>query len=155
MPEVDSQIFIVILFVLFIVSITWIIRLELRIKKLTEGTNKENLETGLSEVQKHTKEFGAFKSATEAYLKDINSRLTHSVQKVATVRFDPFKGTGHGGNQSFATAFLDETLSGVVISTIHTRERVGVFSKSIINCKSEIELTPEEIEVIEKAKQAK
>lgn len=152
MTLIDPHILIGVLIALIIVAITWIIRLELRLKKLCRGTNKENLETGLHKAQEQVEEFNVFKADTLSHFKDVERRLNQSVQHVATIRFDPFKGEGHGGNQSFATALLDEKGDGVVISTIHTRERVGVFSKPIKNGTSVHELTPEEEEVIEKAR---
>ena len=152
MELLGSPISTAVLLLLVILSITWIIRLELRIRSLTRGTNKKNLETGLYETQAFAKEFSAFKERALSQLENVEKRLKKGVSKVETVRFDPFKGTGQGGSQSFATALLDEEGSGVVISTIHTRERVGVFSKPIKNGTSEYELTPEEASVVEKAK---
>ncbi len=147
----DPQLLILFLFAVLAFLVLWVIRLELKLKRLTTGTNKENLETGLYEVQTHAREFKAFKEQVEQHLANVEKRLSRSIQHVSTVRFNPFKGSGHGGSQSFATAFLDEHKNGVVISTIHTRERVGIFSKLIKNGTSEYELTPEETTVIEEA----
>jgi hypothetical protein len=152
MTTLDPQLIIIVLGIVVILLIGWIIRLELRLNRLTKGTNKQNLETSLLEMQVHANDFKTFKEQILASLQHMEGRLRKSVQKVATVRFDPFKGSGHGGSQSFATAFLDESGNGVVISTIHTRERVGVFSKPIKNGTSEYELTPEEEAVIKEAR---
>jgi len=148
MALLDSDILIGVLLLLVILSITWIIRLEFRLQKLTKGTDKKSLETSIHKIQAHVEDFDSFKNSTITHLKDVERRLNQSIQNVATIRFDPFKGAGHGGSQSFATAFLDEGGDGVVISTITTRERVGVFSKPLKNGTSEYELTPEELSVI-------
>ena len=78
--------------------------------------------------------------------------MKKSVQAVSTIRFNPFKGNGSGGNQSFATAFLNEDTDGVVISSIYSREHTSVFSKPINKGVSEYELSGEEKEAIENAK---
>ncbi len=52
-----------------------------------------------------------------------------SLHKCAIRRFNPFKETG--GNQSFAVAFLDGKNSGVVFSSLHTREGTRIFAKPV------------------------
>ena len=69
------------------------------------------------------------------------------------MRFNPFGGTT-GGNQSFAVALLDEKHSGVVFSTLYARDRVGVYAKPVEAGASSFELTGEEREAIEKAKES-
>ena len=83
----------------------------------------------------------------------MEKRLDQSVRGIGTVRFNPFKGTGDGGNQSFATALLDENENGVVLSTLYTRERVGIYAKPLKSGKSEYELTGEEREAVKQAKE--
>jgi len=53
------------------------------------------------------------------------------IQKVGVVRYNPFKDMG--GNQSFSIALLDMENSGLVISTLATRDGTRVFSKPIFN----------------------
>ena len=63
-----------------------------------------------------------------------------------------FEGTGEGGQQSFATAFLSEEGNGVVVSSIRARDRVGIYAKPIASHASEYELTEEERAAIAKAR---
>ena len=93
-----------------------------------------------------------FRKQTIEYLKFLDSRLKQKVNQVETVRFNPFVGSGNGGNQSFSSSFINEEGDGVVISGIYTRERNMVFGKPIINWKSEYELTEEEKKAIEQSK---
>jgi hypothetical protein len=88
----------------------------------------------------------------EGYLHIVEERLKKSIRGVETVRFNPFKGTGDGGNQSFATALIDEEGNGVVISSIFARDRTSIFSKPIYKYVSSHELSEEELEAITKAK---
>jgi hypothetical protein len=68
------------------------------------------------------------------------------------LRFNPFKGTGDGGNQSFSTAFVSEKGDGAIISSLYSRDRVSIFCKPLASFESSFELTDEEKEVLEAAK---
>lgn len=83
---------------------------------------------------------------------DLDNRAKKSLSRVETVRFTPFR--GDGGNQSFATCFLDDTGDGVVISSLYSRDKVGIYAKPVHALKSEYELTKEEREAINKAAKA-
>jgi hypothetical protein len=78
-------------------------------------------------------------------------KMTQAVRTVETVRFNPFP--DQGSNQSFATALLDETGSGVILSSLYARERVSIFAKPVQGFASTYELTTEEKEAIQKTKQ--
>jgi hypothetical protein len=56
------------------------------------------------------------------------------------------------GNQSFATVFLNENGDGAVMSSLFTRDRVSVFSKSLKNFISEHGMSDEEKEALIQAK---
>jgi hypothetical protein len=88
----------------------------------------------------------------DIYLKSVEERLKRSIQSVHTIRFNPFAGTGEGGNQSFATVFLNENGDGAVMSSLFTRDRVSVFSKSLKNFISEHGMSDEEKEALIQAK---
>lgn len=79
-------------------------------------------------------------------LKDIN---LNNIQKVGFVRFNPYNETG--GNMSFVLALLDGRDCGVVMTTLHGRGGTRVYSKPVINAKSDIELSGEEEKAIKNA----
>jgi organic radical activating enzyme len=81
-------------------------------------------------------------------LRELDGRIKRKLHGAKTLRFNPFAGTGSGGNQSFATALLDEEGDGVVISTLYSREKMSVFAKPIKHRTSEFDLTDEEKEVL-------
>ena len=126
---------------------------EWRVNRLLRGKSGKTLEEAIIRSVADIEKFKQFRKELEAYLETVEKRLGQSVRGVSTVRFNPFKGTGGGGNQSFATAFLDEKENGVVLSTLYARERVGVYAKPIKEGKSEYELTEEEMRAIQKAKE--
>jgi len=127
--------------------------LERRLAKLTLGRNG-SFEESIGMLLRETKEMREFRAEVERYLKLVESRLRGSVSGVGLVRFNPFSADGQGGNQSFAAAFLDEEANGVVLSTLYARNHVGVYAKPLQNGTSTYELSQEEKEAIEKARQS-
>ena len=126
------------------VLIAIVIHLHLKLKKFLVGSKVDNLNDIISNMNKTLKEFEIFKTELETYLTTVEKRVRKSAQAIYTVRFNPFKGTGEGGNQSFATAFLNENRDGVIVSSLYSREHVSIFSKPIKKGFSEYELSEEE-----------
>lgn len=139
------------LIVSFVILLIWNVRIEIRLSRLLRGKKARSLEDTILTLGKETDSLHAFKNDMEKYLLDVETRLRKSTSGIATVRFNPFKGVGAGGNQSFATAFIDENGNGVVISSLYSRERVSIFAKPIEKFKSEHKLTKEEKEAIKQA----
>jgi len=138
--------------ILTLVCVFYIIALNRRISRLTLGRTG-SIEESISILNRDIKELQTFRVELEKYLKLAELRIRGSVQGVGIVRFNPFS-AGSGGNQSFSIAFLDERHSGVVFSTLYTRDRVGVYAKPLEAGASTFELTEEERGAIEKAKSA-
>lgn len=135
---------------IIIVLFIWIIWLQNKLGKLLAGKSK-NLDDSIDFLTKEIAELKKFKLASGELFKNIDSRLKKTVSGVETIRFNPFRGDGSGGNQSFATAFLNEEKNGVIISSMYGRERMSIFSKPIKNLTSEYELTVEEREAMNRA----
>ena len=64
------------------------------------------------------------------------------IQKIGLIRFNPFKELG--GDHSFSMAILDSHDSGIIITSLHTRDRTRVYMKDIKKGKSGFELSSEE-----------
>ena len=73
-----------------------------------------------------------------------------SIQKIAVIRFNPFRKTG--GDQSFSIALLDSSDSGLIVSALYTQQGTRIYCKPIKNSQSEYPLSKEELKAIEKAK---
>jgi hypothetical protein len=69
------------------------------------------------------------------------------IRHVGLVRFSPFHDTG--GDQSFALALLDGTLTGVVVTGLHSRTDSRLYAKPVERGSSSYSLTPEEREAME------
>lgn len=127
-----------------------VIYLSLRLRRLTMGGNG-SIEDALRVIATRTKTLEEFRTELEKYLATAEVRLSRAIQGVATVRFNPFGGEGLGGNQSFATAFIDEHGTGIVISTLYSRDRVSIYGKPLVKGASPYELTQEERQAIAEA----
>lgn len=79
-------------------------------------------------------------------LEKLKSKNQFNIQKISIVRFNPFKDVG--GNQSFSIALLDASKSGVVITSLYTREGNRVYAKPVKNGQSEYLLSEEEKKAI-------
>jgi len=77
-----------------------------------------------------------------------NNKL--NVQKTAVVRYNPFADTG--SNMSFAIALLDGHDSGLVVSSLHSREGTRIYAKPVKEGESKNTLTGEEKQAIAEAK---
>lgn len=144
---------VIILSVVVIVLLVITIMMNIKLRKFLIGIDSDHIGDSLEFAENNIKELQKFKSDLESYLTTVENRLKKSVQAVHTVRFNPFKGAGEGGNQSFATAFLSEDGDGVVVSSLYSRDHVSVFSKPIKGHVSEYELSGEEKEALAEAKE--
>ncbi len=136
---------------LALVAIVLLLVVRRRLTRLALGRNG-TIEETIGILTRENKELKEFRAELEHYLKLAESRLRGAVRGVGLVRFNPFE-QGQGGNQSFAVALLDERGHGAVISTLYARDRVGVYAKPVEAGVSSFDLTPEEKEAIEVAKQ--
>jgi len=149
--QIDTLVLIV-LGSLIAILVIWIIRLEITLNRLRAGTSGKRMDEVLGHISKALSDLYAFKDEAHTRLGNAENKLTSSIRCIETLRFNPFKGTGSGGNQSFASAFVNERGDGVVLSSIYSRDRVSVFSKPLTQFESEYDLFDEEKEAIKKAK---
>lgn len=146
----NTLVIVLLILVLAIAIDAFLLRMKLR-KVLRSKAG--NIADSIISLDKDVKSLELFQEEAEKYFRDVEKRLRRSVQGLETVRFNAFKGTGEGGNQSFASAFVNEEGDGVVVSSIYSRERVSVFSKPLRHFASTYELSEEEDRVVAKAKE--
>lgn len=151
----DAVIYIIVgLLVVISGLIIWIVRIESKLKTLTRGQNGFNIESTLKSIEADLNTLFAFKGDIEKYLKTVEMRLRKSIQGLSTVSFKAFQGLDSGGHQSFASAFLDENGNGLIISTLHSRDRVNVFAKEIKQFNASVSLTEEEKKALTQARES-
>ena len=120
------------------------------IEALFAGKGAQDLE---SMLLAHTREISNIDKEIQELFEisnKIHNLSLRSIHKVGIIRFNPFKDIG--GDQSFAVALLDGKDSGLVISSLHTREGTRIYSKPITRGESEkYTLTEEEKTAIKSA----
>jgi len=123
-------------------------------QKLTKGDNKKGLKSVLEELLKDfAKEAVRIDDLTQEIQK-LQKENLYNIQKIGLVRFNPFSETG--GNQSFSLALLNGEESGLVITSLHSREMTRIYSKPVKKGKSDgYELSAEEKQALKAAKKIK
>ncbi len=148
----DSNLLIGILAFLLLLVVADIFHLRRQIRKLLRGGKNENIGQSIDSIGADIRDLETFRGDMEKYLLTVEKRMRRSCQAAETIRFNAFRGEGLSGNQSFATAFLNEDGDGSVISSIYSRERVSVFAKPLAKFDSAIELSEEERRAVSMAK---
>ena len=122
-----------------------------KLKKVLRGKSGADLEDSFKSIEKEYLEIKKWRNSINEYLNDVEKRLKRSIQAVTTLRFNPWKGNGEGGNQSFASAFLSQKGDGLILSSLNVRDRISIFAKPVEKGKSGYELTHEETEALNQA----
>ena len=128
----------------------WIMTLEWRLKKVFRGHKISNLESVIADLGKAVDDVLDKGKNDDRLFEDVYRRLKSTLQRCHTLRFNPF--ADQGGNQSFATAIMDEEGDGVVLSGIYSRDKVSVYAKPLQKFASTHELSNEEAQTIAEAK---
>ena len=132
---------------LVIILAVLVIRQEIRLKKLLKGKNATDLEEVIIDMAQALDQLANQHLENKEKIDWLKASLRQSVRHVRTMRFDPFNSAG--GNQSFATAFLNDEGHGVVLSGLYTRGQFNAYAKPVKNRASEHELSDEERAVLE------
>ncbi|MBI5140148.1 MAG: DUF4446 family protein [Candidatus Vogelbacteria bacterium] len=131
-------------------SLIWVMALQLRIKKLLRGKAGHDLEDLMRGSNADLEKLIKAREEIGREIEGIKEKMRHHIRGIKTVRFNPFRDSG--SNQSFATALVDDNGNGVVISTLYSRDRVGVYAKPLESHKSEYDLSDEERQAIAQAR---
>lgn len=138
---------------IFLILVIWIIRLERKLYKLL-GNKNNTLDESIDSIRKDVNLIKKYIEVSEDHFETIDGKLKRVISGVKTIRFNPFKANGGGGNQSFATALINEEGDGTVISSLYSRDHISIFSKPITNLNSEFDLSEEEKDALQKAKES-
>jgi len=133
--------------ILCILTLLKIWRINKKNKILFSGKDAKSLEGIISEHSGSIKNMDKEIEDLFNISNRVNSLAAKSIHKIGVIRYNPFKDIG--GDQSFAIALLDGKNSGLVISSLHTREGTRVYSKPVIVGESKkYPLTEEEKQAI-------
>lgn len=80
----------------------------------------------------------------------LKAESAQALRNLAVIRYDAFTDTG--GQLSWSMALLDDSGSGVVLSSIQGRNESRTYAKSVTGWTSETQLSPEEEDAITNAR---
>lgn len=122
--------------------------------KITKGVSEKDLRVILEEILKKIGEQEKNNSELRRQIELIEKNGLKHIQKISLIRYNPFLETG--GNQSFVLSLLDAQDSGIVITSLHSREATRIFAKPVAGGKENgYEFSKEEIQSILLAQKTK
>ncbi len=127
--------------IVFVLSF-FVLRSFFYLRRLFIKSDKKSIENLLEKIlaQEEKNKVDIEKLSKKIY--EIEKDGKYHIQKLGVVKFNPFKEMG--GEHSFSIAILDGKDNGVIITSLHGRERTRVYSKVVRNGKSTLSLSSEE-----------
>ena len=130
-------------------AVHWVFRLKKRLDAFFVGSDASDLESLVAEFGKRLQDSDEHVKALTNDVARIDLMATNAIQKVGTIRYNPFGDVG--SDQSFVIALLDAENNGVVLSSLYSREGTRVYAKAIVKSESKHHLSNEEKEAIRRA----
>jgi len=113
----------------------WIMYLHFRFNRLIQTVHKDNIEKTLIEIYSYLEKNHKQNIEISSHLKMLDRKIHTSPRGLGLIMFKAFDGMKSGGTNSFALALVNEKGDGAILSTLHSRDRVNVYSKQIQNFK--------------------
>jgi hypothetical protein len=143
-----------------LVTFVLVLILMRRVRRLRGAQRTVLGETGERDLVGHAESlqsaFDELRSLVESTFSRLDERLAgterrlgRTISRTAVIRYDAYGEMT--GRQSSSMALLDDTGTGVVLSSILHREQARMYVKNVRDGQSEFELSPEENEAIESA----
>lgn len=137
------------LFIMIIILLASVKKLEKRYRKMMRGISNRNLEEVInSNLDNIELALNKSKMSLEKCEK-ISEELKSCVNKVAIMRYKAFENVG--SDLSFSIAILDSYNDGVIITSIYSRHDSTTYAKPIDKGISRYDLSEEEIHVLNEA----
>ncbi len=150
----NLNILILLIFGVWLVTISvFIYRIYSLFRKLSQGVEVTDLKKVLEKVLNREDENTRLIKDLEGQIHLLEEEGRFHIQKIGFVRFNPFKELG--GDHSFSVAILDLEDTGVIITSLHARDRTRVYMKDIKKGKSEFELSIEEKKALSNARKTR
>ncbi len=143
---------VVVLFFLSLFLLVELFALKKKLKSFMEGSVGSSFETIVSETLHKVKELEAFAKKEHEKLGILAREEKSLVKTPELIRFKAEGGAS--SNQSFSLALLNSHGDGIVLTTLHVRDRVSFYGKNIKGYETDSTLTDEEKEVVERVKKS-
>ncbi|SHI11055.1 Protein of unknown function [Clostridium collagenovorans DSM 3089] len=141
---------VILLLLLNLILIIKTSKLKKQYKAMVKGNSKKSIE---SSITQYYEKIDNFEEKFEGFYNDfnqLNSRIEKSIQKVAVTRFKAFEDIG--SDLSYSIALLDSNDDGVILTGIFGRNESTTYAKPIDKGISRYELSQEEKQVLEQAR---
>ena len=119
-------------------------------KRFMKSPTGDNIDQTITAIKQDLAKIHAHEDLTDKAIENLDHRLSGSTRGVGLVRYDAFFDVG--GKQSFAVTLINELGNGIIISSIYSRARTSIYTRSITEFKANQELTPEENQSLIEAK---
>ena len=137
------------LFIMTMILLSSVNKLEKKYRKMMRGVNNKNLEEALND---NLDNIGKALEQSELAInecKNISEEMKGCVNKIAIMRYKAFEDVG--SDLSFSVAILDSFNDGVIITGIYSRHDSTTYAKPIDKGISRYDLSEEEIHVLNEA----
>ncbi|SEU08329.1 Protein of unknown function [Paenibacillus sp. NFR01] len=122
-----------------------------RYEAMIKGSGVEDLESLLIDLRTQSDQLEDTQNAHKDMIESIQTRMRGMKANVAMKRYNAF---GERGNDlSFSLAILDDNKDGLVLTSLYNRENSYLYSKGLTGGEAQVQLSPEEKEVIALASQ--
>ncbi len=138
-----------VLLILNVLSLFKIRSIKKQYNKMAQGMKGINLEELLIHTSQDLDGIKGDIVKLDENIQSLRTKLTFAIQKVGFIRYNAFGDMG--SDLSFSIALLDNFSNGFVLTSIYGRDNNVCYAKPIILGKSKIQLSSEEIMVIDKA----
>jgi hypothetical protein len=120
-----------------------------RLQRILSDSGTAGLDEILAGQAKRSDHLASRVDATDSLARELEASSRLALRKVGVVRFNPFQDSG--GDQSFAIAILDQSGTGILISSLHGRAETRIFAKQVTEGRSTHALSDEEQQAIRAA----
>lgn len=138
-----------VLLILNVISLFKIRSIKKQYNKLAQGMTGINLEQLLIHISEDLVGIKGDIVQLDENIKGLGTKLAFAIQKVGFMRYNAFGDMG--SDLSFSIALLDNFSNGFVLTSIYGRDNNVCYAKPIKDGKCKIQLSAEEIMVIDKA----
>jgi hypothetical protein len=118
-------------------------------QRLVVGTDSHDLVEYAMELLARVEQVEGRAAAVEAAAEAVGKRVDLCLERRSILRYDAIEGAG--GRQSVSIALMDASRSGLILSAIQGRDYARIYVKEIRAGLSDVELSPEEMRVLEQA----
>ncbi len=133
-----------------VILLIYVIYLHIKINRFTRGETGASLESLIKQCVDSVSDIEKKNELISEHALSLNERVSHALRNAQTIRYKAFE--AGGSNQSFSIALLNEKGNGVIITSLHARDRISTFAKPIEKYLSSYDLTEEEESVIAQAR---